>query len=224
MFKKIGHIVLFAFLVNLAVPNINIASTPLQAGYFSKAGKLVIGGFIVKAIVSRSSKIRDFASKKVISYLEKHPKHIDNTITFIQKKIKSKSPKIQEKGQVLISSIRSIKDFGKATKQVYQKKPYSKHRPSYKKEQVDNVWENAKGRDGKVRDPNTKELLKWDRDRARNGQWDMGHKQNQEYRKLHEKYMNGDISKKKFLEKYRDSKNYQPESVNANRSRKYETN
>ena len=50
----------------------------------------------------------------------------------------------------------------------------------------------------------------------------MGHKYGKEYRKLHEKYMNGDISKEKFLEEYHNPENYRPELVNTNRGRKYE--
>jgi hypothetical protein len=101
-------------------------------------------------------------------------------------------------------------------------KPYSKSRPSYKKGQVEETWENAKGRDGKVIDPNTGEELTWDKSKPRNGQWDMGHKPNKEYRKLHKDYIDGKISKEKFLLEYQDPNNYQPESVKSNRSRKYE--
>nr|WP_291937209.1 HNH/ENDO VII family nuclease [Chryseobacterium sp.] len=54
--------------------------------------------------------------------------------------------------------------------------------------------------------------------------WDMGHKPGKEYRKLHEKYMNGDITKEEFLEEYRNPNNYQPESKSSNRSHKYEQN
>ena len=103
-------------------------------------------------------------------------------------------------------------------------KPYSnpKQRPKYGKGQVDNVWENAKQPDGNVYDPNTGELLEWDKTKSRAGQWDMGHVSGKEYRKLHKDYMDGKISKDEFLKEYRDPKNYQPESPSANRSRKYE--
>ncbi len=104
------------------------------------------------------------------------------------------------------------------------KKPYSdsKNRPKYAEGQVDEVWENAKGPDGKVRDPNTGEILEWDPSKPRVGQWDMGHKPGNEYHRLHDDYMNGRISKDEFLAKYRDPNNYRPESVSANRSRKFE--
>lgn len=50
----------------------------------------------------------------------------------------------------------------------------------------------------------------------------MGHKPGKEYKKLHKDYMDGKISKSKFLKEYKNPNNYQPESKSANRSRKYE--
>ena len=50
----------------------------------------------------------------------------------------------------------------------------------------------------------------------------MGHKPGKEYRKLHQDYMNGKISKKKFLEEYRNPNNYLPQSRQSNRSHKHE--
>ncbi len=106
-----------------------------------------------------------------------------------------------------------------------KKKPYSdpKNRPKYAEDQVEDVWDNAKQPDGNVYDPNTGELLKWDKDISRAGQWDMGHKPGHEYRKSHKDYMDGKISKEEFLSGYKDPNNYQPESASANRSHKYET-
>jgi len=52
----------------------------------------------------------------------------------------------------------------------------------------------------------------------------MGYRPGHEYRKLHKDYMDGKISKNEFLKRYRDPKNYWPESPSANRSRKYEEN
>lgn len=100
-------------------------------------------------------------------------------------------------------------------------KPYSKIRPSYGKGQVDVVWENAKQKNGKVYDPNTGELLNWDKT-SKPRKWDMGHKPGKEYRKLHKDYMDGKISKEEFLKQYRDPQNYQPEARSPNRSRRYE--
>lgn len=99
-------------------------------------------------------------------------------------------------------------------------KPYG--RPSYKKGQIEEVWENAKGLDGKVRDPNTGEILEWDKSINRNGQWDMGHIKNEKYFDKWKEYQQGKISKKDFLDWYKDPKNYRPESPSANRSHLYE--
>ena len=99
-------------------------------------------------------------------------------------------------------------------------KPYAKSRPSYGKGQVEKVWDSAKKRNGKVYDPYSGEELKWDQNAPRT--WDMGHKFGKEYKKLHQDYMNGKISKEKFLEEYRNPSNYQPQSRRTNRSHKYE--
>jgi hypothetical protein len=107
---------------------------------------------------------------------------------------------------------------------IEKKKAYSnpKNRPAYSKNQVEEVWENEKQIDGNVYDPNTGELLEWDKNSSRAGQWDMGHKPGHEYRKLHKDYMDEKISLDEFLKQYRDPKNYQPESPSANRSHRYE--
>ncbi|WP_083635994.1 GH-E family nuclease [Rhizobium gallicum] len=48
------------------------------------------------------------------------------------------------------------------------------------------------------------------------------HKPGHEYRTLHQDYMEGRLSKDEFARQYRDPNNYQPESINANRSHRYE--
>lgn len=80
----------------------------------------------------------------------------------------------------------------------------------------------AMDEDGKVVDSNTGEELFWDKTRSRNGQWDMGHREGEEYWRLKERYMKGYISKEEFLSRYRDPDNYQPESPSANRSRQFQ--
>ena len=103
-------------------------------------------------------------------------------------------------------------------------KPYSnpKNRPKYAEGQVEEVWEGSKQVDGKVYDPNTGEELFWDQSRSRAGQWDMGHKPGEEYRKLHSDYMDGTIDKDAFLKEYRDPNNYQCEGCSSNRSGRWE--
>ena len=108
-------------------------------------------------------------------------------------------------------------DAGKAA---INSKPYSKSRPKYAKGQVEEVWEIAKDEDGLVRDPYTKEVLTWDKNKPR--EWDMGHIPGQEYHTMHKKYMNGEMSKEDFLKWYRNPDNYRPQSRYSNRSHKYE--
>ncbi|WP_448661573.1 GH-E family nuclease [Sphingomonas sp. CJ20] len=101
--------------------------------------------------------------------------------------------------------------------------PYARHRPSYARGQVDTVWQNALERGGGVvRDPNTNEILTWDRSRGRNGQWDMGHLPGKDYKTLHDRYMSGQITREQFLREYHDPNNYRPEAPSANRSRRYQ--
>ncbi|MCJ2186968.1 GH-E family nuclease [Novosphingobium beihaiensis] len=113
--------------------------------------------------------------------------------------------------------------LGGAGEIVVTAKPYSnpRNRPSYGAGQVEMVWENAQ-QNGRVFDPNTGELLTWDRSVSRAGQWDMGHLPGQEYRALHGRYMSEEITLKEFLQEYRNPNNYRPESPSSNRSRRYE--
>ena len=101
-------------------------------------------------------------------------------------------------------------------------KPYTNSRPSYGKNQVNEVWENAKDPiTGKVYDPSGVEIT-WDKTKSRNGQWDMGHIPGEKYSEMHQLYMDDVISKDEFLEWYRNPKNYRPELPSTNRSHKYE--
>ena len=101
-------------------------------------------------------------------------------------------------------------------------KPYTNSRPSYGKNQVNEVWENAKDPiTGKVYDPSGVEIT-WDKTKSRNGQWDMGHIPGEKYSEMHQLYMDDVISKDDFLEWYRNPKNYRPELPGTNRSHKYE--
>ncbi|MBF7996374.1 HNH/ENDO VII family nuclease [Rahnella sp. SAP-29] len=105
---------------------------------------------------------------------------------------------------------------------VIVKKAYSnpKNRPRYAKGQVEQVWGNASGPDGRVYDPNTGEELIWDVSEKR--KWDMGHLPGQEYRMLHKRYIDGELTTEEFLIEYRDPAKYRPESQSSNRSHKYE--
>ena len=93
----------------------------------------------------------------------------------------------------------------------------------YRKGVVDDVWEDAKGPDGKVRDPNTREVLNWDKSKNRDGQWDMGHKKSTgSYDDLKKQFIDDEISRKEFLDEYNNPRNYHPQARSANRSRKYD--
>ena len=106
--------------------------------------------------------------------------------------------------------------------QLWGNKPYTNSRPSYGKNQVNEVWENAKDPiTGKVYDPSGVEIT-WDKTKPRNGQWDMGHIPGEKYSEMHQLYMDDVISKDEFLEWYRNPKNYRPELPSTNRSHKYE--
>ena len=49
-----------------------------------------------------------------------------------------------------------------------------------------------------------------------------GHIEGEEYRKMHKRYMDGEISKDDFLKWFRNPDNYQPQSQYSNRSHKFE--
>ena len=113
-------------------------------------------------------------------------------------------------------------DVGKVVESGSGSKPYTNSRPSYGKNQVNEVWENAKDPiTGKVYDPSGVEIT-WDKTKPRNGQWDMGHIPGEKYSEMHQLYMDDVISKDEFLEWYRNPKNYRPELPSTNRSHKYE--
>ena len=75
---------------------------------------------------------------------------------------------------------------------------------------------------GEVKDPNTGELLHWDKSKSRNGQWEKGHTKINKYSQKHKDYMDGKIIKDEFLEWYQNPRNYRPESPSANRGHKFE--
>ncbi|NMC57436.1 MAG: hypothetical protein GYA50_09475 [Eubacteriaceae bacterium] len=112
------------------------------------------------------------------------------------------------------------KGAGKASHNIT--KPYAKSRPSYGKTQVDDVWNNYKDpTTGKAPDPAGGSIT-WDKTKPRRGQWDMGHIPGEKYSDIHDRYINGEITQKEFLEWYRNPANYRPELPSTNRSHRYE--
>jgi len=115
--------------------------------------------------------------------------------------------------------------FDYKDKSTYPNKKYSiQHRPPYSSEQVETVWKRAKAEspDGKVRDPNSGEILAWDQAQPRGDQWHMGHKPMREYRYLLEHYLRGEISEREFVREYQNPDHYQPEAPKENMSRRHE--
>jgi predicted ribonuclease toxin of YeeF-YezG toxin-antitoxin module len=95
---------------------------------------------------------------------------------------------------------------GKATRGTYD-------RPSkFRKGIRDKAWDAAKGKDGKVRDPLTKKVMK------RSDAWDMGHKPGYEFRKHAASAKKRGITRKKFLDEHNDATHYVPELPSSNRS------
>lgn len=84
------------------------------------------------------------------------------------------------------------------------------------------MWEQAKGPDGKVRDPHTGEELVWDRSQPRNDQWHMGHRPGHEYVKLVDRFVNGEITWDQFIAEYNNPANYWPEHPLENVSHRHE--
>ncbi len=101
--------------------------------------------------------------------------------------------------------------LGNLVKQAKRKISYK--RPSgFRKGKRDTVWENAKGEDGFVRDPQTKAIMN------KNDAWNMGHKPGYEFRKHAKSAQNRNISRKQFLNEHNTTKHYRPELPSSNRN------
>ena len=87
----------------------------------------------------------------------------------------------------------------------------------------DEMWvqvkDNATVTDDIVETSNGKwRKIEWHPGEPRNGLWDMGHKPGSEYDTLREQYLSGEMSTEEFIEKYRNSKNYEVQDPGRNRS------
>jgi predicted ribonuclease toxin of YeeF-YezG toxin-antitoxin module len=90
-------------------------------------------------------------------------------------------------------------------------------RPSgYRKGVRDEVWENAKGPDGSVRDSLTGQVM------SKDEAWDMGHKPGYEFRKHQQSAAERGISRKQFLDEYNNPAHYRPELPPSNRGHRGE--
>ncbi|WP_317163236.1 HNH/ENDO VII family nuclease [Mariniflexile maritimum] len=111
---------------------------------------------------------------------------------------------------------KSVEEFGQVVERIYK----SRNRPSFRNGVVDKVWNKAQDVNGKVYDPYTDELISWDKTQKRS--WDMGHKPEQEWHKLRQEYIDGDITWEQLLDEYNNPERYHPQTQNSNRSGKYE--
>ena len=95
-------------------------------------------------------------------------------------------------------------------------------RPKFRKGVVEKVWESSKNAKGKVVDPNTGEVLSWDKFKGRFNQWHMGHTPGNEWRKLRQKFIDGEKTWKQVMDEYNDAGKYLPEAPKSNMSGKFE--
>ena len=95
--------------------------------------------------------------------------------------------------------------------------PKTYQRPSgFRKGVREKVWEDAKGPDGKVRDPLTGTEIKFDEP------WDMGHRPGYEFRKHQKSAFDRGVDRKKFLDEHNNPSHYRPELPSLNRSNRGE--
>ncbi|MGE1009347.1 WXG100 family type VII secretion target [Bacillus cereus] len=76
--------------------------------------------------------------------------------------------------------------------------------------------------DGILRAPNTSETIDWKPGRPRKGKVDFGHTEGNSYKKMFEKYKNGEITLEELKEFQFNPDNFRLETPSANRSHKYE--
>lgn len=89
-------------------------------------------------------------------------------------------------------------------------------RGKFRKGVREEVWENAKGPDGNVRDPLTNKIMDPDEP------WDMGHKPGYEHWKHQISAYKRGLTRQEFLDEYNDTSKYWPELPSSNRSHKLE--
>ncbi|MBE6468984.1 MAG: HNH endonuclease [Coriobacteriaceae bacterium] len=75
--------------------------------------------------------------------------------------------------------------------------------------------------DGVLRDPHTGEVIDWKPGQPRKGVCDFGHKKTK-YSEIFEKYRTGEISLERLKEIQFNPRNFQIQTINSNRSHRYE--
>ena len=131
---------------------------------------------------------------------------LDESLSKIDTKIKENIVRVGIQGETIAKNI--------------DNRPYlnPNSRPSFRKGVVEKVFESARGKDGYVRDPYTKEIIDWKPGQPRKGVWDMGHVSDQKYSDVHKLYVEGKMTPKEFRDWYNDPTNYRPELPHTNRS------
>ncbi len=84
------------------------------------------------------------------------------------------------------------------------------------------VYNRQVGKDGILRDPNTKQILNWKPGDPRTGKVDFGHKPGKNYCKMFEKYKYGKISLEQLKAFQSNPKNFRIEGYSPNRGHLYE--
>jgi hypothetical protein len=104
------------------------------------------------------------------------------------------------------------KKGGVFIKQIPPSKDPRYARGTFRKGVREEVWENAKGPDGKVRDPVTGKEMNY------NEPWDMGHKPGHEHWKHQQSAAERGLTRQGFLNEYNNPSKYRPELPSSNRS------
>lgn len=146
------------------------------------------------------------------------PKPIENDI-ISKDEVSEAFDEKKEDMESLVSEKVENKDYSDADSNKENSETAGKYdRPtSYREGVRDQVWENAKDEQGRVRDPVTGTHMSKDQP------WDMGHKPGYEFTKHQESAKERQISRKEFLDEHNNPDHYRPELPSSNRSHKGES-
>lgn len=184
------------------------------------AGRSALLGAVVSGLVSGVSHLTNPTPQELADYVEDSVRNVglDTDTDLVSEPVDVNSEKFEVDtgiGEAYNSSEKqnTASDL-----------PYAHSRPSYRKGVVEEVWRRAVAAspDGKVRDPNTYEVIEWEPGQPRSCVWDMGHIKNQKYNVVHKRYLEGKMTTAEFLDWFNDPSNYRPELPHNNRGHKYE--
>ena len=141
---------------------------------------------------------------------------------YVKLKVKSKSKSGDITQTLTRKQYEQYQQSGRIIRWTVERVYLMENRPKHSDDLINTVWDTAKGPDGQVRDPHTKEVLVWDKSKDRSKQWHMGHKPGKEYSKLVDSLIDGKISYDDFIREYNNADNYHPEHWLENISHKHE--